>query len=87
MVLSGFACYIFRMNKLLEEAIASVQLLPQREQELAAEFLLGFANPEAHRYRLSDDQVAEVELAKREVRVGKVASDAEMDDVWRRFDR
>jgi len=37
------------MIKLLEEAIASVQQLPQREQELAAEFLLGFANPDAHR--------------------------------------
>jgi hypothetical protein len=75
------------MIKLLEEAIASVQQLPQREQELAAEFLLGFANPDAHRYLLSDQQIAEVELAKREVREGKIASDAEMDDVWRRFGR
>ena len=41
------------MIKLLEEAIASVQHLPPREQELAAEFLLGFANPDAHRYQLS----------------------------------
>jgi hypothetical protein len=75
------------MIKLLEEAIASVQHLPPREQELAAEFLLGFANPDAHRYQLSDQQVAEVERAKREVREGKIASDAEMDEVWRRFDR
>ena len=45
-----------------------------------------FDNPEAHRYRLSEDQVAEVELAKREVREGKVASDAEMAEVWRRFE-
>ena len=75
------------MIKLLEEAIASVQHLPERDQELAAEFLLGFANPDAHRYQLSDQQVAEVELAKREVREGKIASDAEMDDVWRRFGR
>jgi hypothetical protein len=75
------------MIKLLEEAIASVQHLPPSEQELTAEFLLGFANPEAHRYQLSDQQEAEVELAKREVREGEIASDAEMDEVWRRFGR
>jgi hypothetical protein len=75
------------MNKLLEEAIVSVQSLPERDQELAANFLLGFANPDAHKFQLSDQQVAEVELAKREVREGKVATDAEMDDVWRRFGR
>ena len=75
------------MIKLLEEAIASVQGLPERDQELAAEFLLGFANPDGHRHQLSDQQVAEVELAKREVREGKIASDTEMDEVWRRFCR
>jgi hypothetical protein len=75
------------MTKLLEEAIDTVKRLPERDQEIAAKFLLSFANPDAHRYRLSDQQVAEVELAKREVREGKIASDAEMDEVWRRFDR
>jgi hypothetical protein len=36
---------------------------------------------------LSDRQVAEVELAKREVQEGKIATDAEMDEVWQRFGR
>ena len=75
------------MIKLLEEAIDTVKRLPEHEQEIAAEFLLGFANTDAHRYQLSDRQVAEVELAKREVRDGKIASEAEMDEVWRRFGR
>ncbi len=75
------------MIKLLEQAIASVSRLAERDQELAAEFLLGFADPAARRHQLSDQQVAEVEAARREVREGKVASDAEMDEVWRRFDR
>jgi hypothetical protein len=75
------------MTKLLEQAIASVRRLPERDQDLAAEFLLGFANPEAGRYQLSDDQVAEVELAKQEVREGKVATEADMDAVWQRFGR
>ena len=85
--ISDVACYIFYMIKLLEQAIAGLERLPPREQELAAEFLLAFANPEAHYYQLSDAQVAEVESAKREIREGKIATDAEIDDVWRRFGR
>jgi hypothetical protein len=73
------------MTKLLEEAIATVRELPEGDQDVAAKFLLGFANPDARRYQLTDDQVAEVELAKREVREGKIATDAEMSKVWRRF--
>ena len=75
------------MTKLLEQAIESVRQLPDREQDLAARFLLGFANPEAQDYQLTDGQIAEVELAKQEVRAGKIATDAEMEDVWRRFSR
>ena len=75
------------MSKLLEEAIASVRALPEGKQDIAAKFLLAFANPDSDRYRLTDDQAAEVELAKREVREGKIAPDAEMSEVWRRFDR
>jgi hypothetical protein len=73
------------MTKLLEEAIAKVRALPESDQEIAANFLLGFANPEAHRYQLTDEQVAEVERAKQEVRAGKIATDADMAKVWRRF--
>jgi hypothetical protein len=62
-----------------------VRELPDYEQEVAAKFLLAFASPEAHRYQLTDDQLAEVEFAKREVREGKVAADAQMADVWQRF--
>jgi len=75
------------MIKLLEQAIATVQELPERDQKVAAEFLLGFANPEAHRYQLNEQQAAEVELARREVREGKIASKAQMDQLWRRFGR
>ena len=73
------------MIKLLEEAIATVRELPEGDQEIAAKFLLAFAKPEAHRYRLTGEQVAEVELAKREVREGKIATEAEMAEVWERF--
>jgi phage terminase Nu1 subunit (DNA packaging protein) len=73
------------MNKLLEDAIATVRELPEADQEVVARFLLSFANPDAERYQLTDAQVAEVELAKREVREGKVATEQEMSNLWRRF--
>jgi hypothetical protein len=73
------------MTKLLEQAIATVKELPEPQQDIAAKFLLAFANPEAKRYQLSNAQLAEVELAKREVREGKIATEAEMTEVWQRF--
>ena len=75
------------MTKLFEQAIAVIRSLPKDQQDLAAKFLLGFANPDAERYQLSAEQVAEVEAAKREVREGKLATEAEMEEVWRRFGR
>jgi hypothetical protein len=75
------------MTKLFEEAIAVIRNLPEGQQDLAAKFLLGFANPDADRYQLSDEQVAEVQAAQREVREGKLATDSEMEEVWQRFGR
>jgi hypothetical protein len=37
------------------------------------------------RFEITDAQLAEVELAKREVRAGKIATDQEMRELWRRF--
>ena len=47
--------------------------------------LLKQALANANHYRLSDAQLAEVELAKREVREGQIATEAEMAETWRRF--
>ena len=73
------------MIKLLEEAIEKVKALPEPDQNIAAEFLLGFADEEARRLRLSEEQLLEVEYAKTEAREGKFATDAEMKALWRRF--
>jgi hypothetical protein len=73
------------MTKLLEQAIETVKALPEPQQDVAAKFLLAFANPEASRYQLSDAQLSEVEHAKREVADGRIAADADMAAVWRRF--
>lgn len=44
-------------------------------------------NPNAIGCRLTADQMAEVAAAQREVREGKIATAAEMDEVWQRFGR
>ena len=75
------------MTKLLEKAIATVRKLSEEEQDIAAKLLLAFANPEASHFQLTDDQLAEVEQAKQEVRMGRLATPSEMDAVWRRFNR
>ena len=72
------------MTKLLEEAIERVKGLPEPDQDIAAEFLLGFADPETNRYRLSEAQLREVELAKEQARKGEFATEEEMESLWRR---
>jgi hypothetical protein len=76
---------ISAMTKLLDEAIATIKELPEPQQDVAARFLLAFANPDNPRFQLTDAQAAEVELARQEVRQGKIATEAEMAEVWRRF--
>ena len=73
------------MTKLLDEAIARLRDLPESDQDMAARFLLGFADPQARLVQIGDAEAAEVESARREVRENKVATDAEMAEVWRRF--
>ena len=73
------------MTKLLAEAIEKVMALPEPEQNIAAEFLMGFVDTESRRFQLSEDQLREVERAKHEAREGKFATGAEMKMLWRRF--
>jgi hypothetical protein len=75
------------MTKLLEQAIEKVKALPEPDQDIAAEFLLGFADPEGQKYRLTAEQLREVELAKQEAQSDRFATPAQMDEMWRRFDR
>lgn len=72
------------MTRLLREAISKVEKLPEAEQDRAAELLLGLAES-GTQYSLSDKQAAEVELARKEAREGKFASDEDMAGLWRRF--
>jgi hypothetical protein len=73
------------MTRLLDEAVARVRGLSEAEQDYAAAMLLGFADREADKFRLTPDQVAEVEFARQEAKHGLFASDDEMAELWRRF--
>ncbi len=77
------------MNALLEKAVARIRELPEERQEELAEIILDLAldYDEEPQALLTEEQIAEVELAKSEVREGKIATDEEMADLWRRFGR
>jgi predicted component of type VI protein secretion system len=48
------------MTKLLQEAIEKVRELPEREQDQAAQALLGFAESHRANWQLTEEQAAEV---------------------------
>ena len=72
------------MTKLLEKAISTIRKLSDDRQDELAEIIIELAQPRAE-YELTDEQLADVELAKREAREGKFATKEEMADLWRRF--
>ena len=82
------------MTKLLDEAIAEIRKLPDVEQDRAAALLLALAQDLAHEqdddtasYRLTPEQVAQVESTLRAVEAGTMefVSEEEMAAVWARF--
>ncbi|HEV2560607.1 MAG TPA: hypothetical protein VGT78_00565 [Rhizomicrobium sp.] len=74
------------MTKLMEKAISRVRDLPEERQDALAELMLDFADQPGG-WLLTAEQLADVELAKQEVREGKFATEEEMADVWHRFQR
>ncbi len=62
----------------MERAIAKLRALPPERQEELAEYVAELAE-EPTPYRLTEEQLAEVELAKKELDEGRVASQAEVD--------
>jgi predicted transcriptional regulator len=64
----------------LDDVLESLAQAKRGEFASGAEVKAAFG-----RFELTDAQVAEVELAKREVCEGQVATEEEMNDLWRRF--
>jgi len=73
------------MTKLLTQVVRKIEELPEERQEDAAAVLMTILENDAVGHQLSDEQLQEVELAKREVRDGKIATQAMMRALWRNF--
>ena len=71
------------MTALLQEAVARISMLPEDEQDRAAEALLAFAT-EKQTYVLSAEQVAGILHAINRVDAGTFASDQHVRDLFGR---
>ena len=71
------------MGKLLEEVIERVKRLPPDEQERLAQLLLFEMGQDAGDTLLSDEQWAEIR--RRMEKPAKFASDAEVEDFFRKY--
>ena len=68
----------------MDRAIAKLRALPPERQEELAEYVAELAEDPAPPYKLTPEQQAEVRLARQELDEGKVASQEELDALWRR---
>lgn len=73
------------MTKLLDEVIEKVRALPEEDQDQIAEVLAAVLHGNESVPPLTDEQVEAVKRTQEAVRRGEVASDEEMDELWRRF--
>lgn len=69
------------MTTALTEALRKISALPKERQDDAAHILLAMIEHDARPYRLSDEQLEEVNLAIAEADAGDFASDEEVREV------
>lgn len=72
------------MTRLLEQAIVEIRKLPEADQDMAAEMLLSLVRRDAPRYRLTPEQIEEVELAMTEADRDEFATEEEMAALWKK---
>jgi hypothetical protein len=72
------------MTKLLEQAIARVQSLPEAEQDEAAEVLLSLVSRPREPVPLDDETRAAIREGSEQARRGEFVSDAEMAEFFKR---
>ena len=72
------------MTNLLTEVMRRVVEMPEDRQDDAARVLMLMLEHDPEQYRLSDEQLREVEDAIADVDIGKFASDDEIDRVLHR---
>jgi hypothetical protein len=69
------------MTTALNEALRKISALPKERQDDAAQILLALIEHDARPYRLSEEQLEEVDLAIAEADAGDLASDEEVREV------
>jgi hypothetical protein len=74
------------MTKLLQDVIDRVRQWPEERQDQAALVLLDLEAQQANRYRLTPEQVREVERIQQHVRDGSAefATDEQMAAFWKK---
>jgi predicted transcriptional regulator len=72
------------MTKLLDEAVEKLRMLPEREQDAAAQAMLTFANRNGPRFQPTPEQVADIEEGLAQAERGEFASDEEVAAFWRK---
>ncbi len=73
------------MTKLLDEAIERARALPEADQDQVAEVLMAVVQKSRAAYRLTDEQAETVQRTQDAVRQGAIATEDDMDALWRRF--
>jgi hypothetical protein len=69
------------MTKLLTEVMRKIVELPEDRQDDAAHVLLNMIENDVPRYRLTDAQLRDVEVAIADVDAGNYASDKEIESL------
>jgi hypothetical protein len=75
------------MTRLLEEAVATVALLPDDQQDEMARVLLQLAGHEQPFYLLSADEEADLDASIAAERRDEFATDAEIRAIWAKHGR
>jgi hypothetical protein len=75
------------MTKLLEQGIEAVRALPDDRQDMAGMVLLEIARDRSPEYSLTPEQIEDVKAALDEMERGEFATDEEIEEVWRRFEK
>jgi len=73
------------MTKLLSQAVKKLSQLPKRRQNELARMLIDVAAQDLHPYQFTAQEKKEIEVAIREAKRGRFATDEEVAALWRRF--
>jgi predicted transcriptional regulator len=75
------------MTKLFKRGIEAIEALPPDQQDLAGQLLLDLAGQADRRSSLTPEQIEDLKLSLAEADRGEFATDEEMEQVWKSFER